>query len=119
MVHRIQLWGRSWQQTDLNTQIFCQFSTVFCGTWCTSIFKQYQEPAAPMTPNHFQKILMRVFIPDVGNQEHYIATSDVEGTVQNALGTIAGYWHTSLLTDAAVTTIERRRLANDGLIKHE
>jgi hypothetical protein len=44
---------------------------------------------------------------------------NIDHTMHNPLGAIAGNWYPSLLPNAAIATIEGRGLANDRLVQHQ
>ncbi len=59
------------------------------------------------------------FIPHFGDQQQHIAAMDIDDAMKDALLAIARDGDATLLTDAAVTTVEWRRLTDDDLIKHQ
>lgn len=119
MIHRIQFWTGSWQQANLYAQVRRELPTVFGCGGCSSILKQHDSPTAPMTPYHVQKVLVRLLVPNIGDQQQHITTSDIDGSVKYAPGAAASDRNAGLLAYAAVTTIQWRRFANYRLIKHE
>jgi len=72
-----------------------------------------------MRADHLQEVLMRHFIPDFGNQQQHLAATDIDDAMQDALLAIARDGDAALLPDAAVTTVEWRRLTDDHLIEHQ
>jgi len=62
---------------------------------------------------------MRVLVPFFGNEQEAIATRDVERAVQYALLPITGDRDAGLTADATITTVEWRRLGNNGFIQHQ
>src|SRR2546421_4509910 len=59
------------------------------------------------------------FIPYFGNQQQHIAAADIDDAMKDALLAIARDGDTALLPDAAVATVERRRLSDDDLVQHQ
>src|SRR3712207_6207714 len=84
-----------------------------------AVFKQHDMPPTPVRADHFQKVLMRHLLPDLGDEHYYVPTADVEHSMQDALLAIPCDRNTSLLADAAVATVERRCLGDDRLIQHQ
>ena len=62
---------------------------------------------------------MRILIPFRGDEQQTSAARHIERAVQDALPPIAGDGNTGLLSDAAITTVERRRFRDDRFIKHD
>src|SRR6266849_6906458 len=83
------------------------------------IFKQHDLPAAPMCPNHGQKVLMGLLHPLVGDQSQHLPAFAIEDPVQNTLAPIATNRDPDLLTTPPIATVQRRSLTNDGLIQHQ
>src|SRR5258708_492290 len=87
--------------------------------WSASILKEHDLPAPPMRPDHLQIALVRVLVPYIRDQQQRITAADIERSVKDAAGVAASDGHARLLADPTVTTIERRRFADDRLIQHE
>jgi len=62
---------------------------------------------------------MRLLHPRIRNQQEAVSTPDVERTVQDSLGAIAGNGHLHLFSYPPVATIQRGRLGQDRLIQHQ
>lgn len=62
---------------------------------------------------------MRVLIPFWGDEQHRISAADVDGSMQNTRLAVASDRHTTLFSNAAIATVERRCLSDDGLIEHQ
>jgi len=118
MIHRIQFRCRAWEKTDLNLQFIRQVATGIGRMLRSTVFKEDAVPAAPMCPDHAEKVLMRFLCPLCGDQRERIPTPNVQDAMQHALGPIAGNRNAPLLSDLAVTTGQRRRLQNERFVEH-
>ena len=119
MIHRVEFRSCAGQKPDFNAEINSQLLALFCRVRCAAILKQDDMPTASVSPDQLQEVLMRDLIPGLSDEEQDIATPDIDHAMQNALAAIAGDWDQSLLPNPAITTIKRRGLGNDHLIKHQ
>jgi hypothetical protein len=62
---------------------------------------------------------MGVLIPHIRNQQQYVATPDINHTMEDAAGMMPTHRNTDLLPTAPVTVIQRWGLGDDGLIEHQ
>jgi hypothetical protein len=83
------------------------------------ILKEYDLPSAPMGTDHPQEGLVGFLHPFFSDQQQHIAAPHIEYAVEDALGSIAGDRHADLGADTPIAGIERRGLANDGLVEHQ
>src|SRR3954453_871188 len=85
----------------------------------TAILEQDKVPTAPVRPNLTQKGLMGVRLPIGRHQQHHLARSDVDGSLQDALASVATDWHFGLSAHWSIASIERRCFRHDGFVQHE
>ena len=57
--------------------------------------------------------------PPFTDPQQHTATADIERSVEDAPGVTAARGDANLLTDAAITAVQRRRFRNDRLIQHQ
>jgi hypothetical protein len=86
--------------------------------WRATIFKQNNLPTPPMAADHLEKSLVRILIPNFGNQQGHIAGANIDRAVNHSPSMTAANRNTLLFTDPRVTTIERRSLGNNSFIEH-
>jgi len=55
----------------------------------------------------------------LGDEQHYLTTPNIDRSVEDTLSTIPGNGYAYLLPDTTIAIIQRRRFANDGLVKHQ
>lgn len=62
---------------------------------------------------------MSLLNPLLSDEQHYLTTPNIDRSVEDTLSTIPCNGHAYLLPYATVATIQRRRFANEGLVKHQ
>lgn len=83
------------------------------------ILKQHDIPTTPVVPDQVEEVLMFHLRPPFTDPQQRTATADIERAMQDAPGVAAARGDSDLLTDAAITAVQRRRLRNDRLIQHQ
>jgi len=119
VIHRIEFGCGARQKAQGNAQVSCYVSTVGGGMGRPPVFEQDDVPTGPMPVDHLKENLMDFLRPNIRDEHQALATPDVERTMQDAFGVIAGDGHTHLSTDTTITTVERRRFGNDGFVEHQ
>ncbi len=71
-----------------------------------------------MCTYHLQECLMCLLYPLVCYKQHHISAFDIDRSVKDTPCSITSDWHSSLFSNATVTTLKRRRLSNDSFVKH-
>src|SRR5689334_22998166 len=84
-----------------------------------AILKQHDVPGAPVRTDHFQEILMSLFLPKLADKEQDRAGMDIKHAVQNPLGAIAADPDARLLATPPITAVERWRFGDDRFIQHQ
>jgi hypothetical protein len=62
---------------------------------------------------------MSLLNPLLSGEQHYLTTPNIDRSVEDTLSTIPGNGYAYLLPDTTIAIIQRRRFANNGLVKHQ